>query len=158
MSVTEFGTLEECLGVSTNASEEYDAAKKANDLLIETMDIAEPQKILLKRSTARLLESYRESLKKQNEETDKTITIDGCTYRYEVNVDDGFKRIIKGREIIDWIQQYHVEDISIFVTDEGLYFTLVDTENDNHTREYRLNWPSHYGKFEISDNVLDPED
>ena len=158
MERKEYDSLDECVDCDVNAEEIYQTANNAFNLLIDTMSLEDTQRILLRTTVSTLLDLQKKAFEHQKEPvSDKTIRIGSYMYKYEKIQEYGDKRIITGDEICEWIQRNHVEDVSIFVGDEGLYFSMTDVEDNNHYRESRLNWSLGRGKYEIYEDHFNPE-
>lgn len=125
MERKEYDSLDECVDCDVNAEEIYQTANNAFNLLIDTMSLEDTQRILLRTTVSTLLDLQKKAFERQKEPvSDKTIRIGSYMYKYDKIQEYGDKRIITGDEICEWIQRNHVEDVSIFVGDEGLYFSV----------------------------------
>lgn len=158
MERKEYDSLGECIDCDENAEEIYQTANNAFNLLLDTMSLDDTQRILLRTTVSTLLDLQKKAFEHQKEPvSDKMIRIGSYVYKYDKIQEYGDKRIITGDEICEWIQRNNVEDVSIFVGDHGLYFSMTDVEDNNHYRESRLNWVLGRGKYEIYEDHLNPE-
>lgn len=146
MLKTEYDTL----------ADEYSNAKESYILLIDTMNLTDSQRTILKSSFSYLEDLLLNSPTAELESPKKQVKIDSCTFTYESNTDYSH-RIISGQEVIDWIKKNNYEDVSILCSEDNLYVSLIDIDDPNHYRESRLNWSDNKSKYQIIDEYLDPE-
>lgn len=147
MLKTEYDTL----------ADEYSNAKESYILLIDTMNLTDSQRTILKSSYSYLEDLLLNSPTAELESSKKQIKIGSCTFTYESNTDYSH-RIISGQEVIDWIKKNNYEDVSILCSGADLYVSMKDVNNPNHYRESRLNWRKNNSKFQIIDEHLRPEE
>lgn len=147
MFKTEYDTLDDA----------YANAKESHMLLIDTMNLTDSQKTILKSSFSYLEDLLINSPSAQLKLPQKLVEIGSYTFIYETATDYSH-RIISGQEVIDWIIKNNFEDVSILCSGADLYVSMKDVNNPNHYRESRLNWRKNNSKFQIIDEHLRPEE
>lgn len=147
MFKTEYDTLDDA----------YANAKESHMLLIDTMNLTDSQKTILKSSFSYLEDLLINSSSAQLKLPQKLVEIGSYTFIYETATDYSH-RIISGQEVIDWIIKNNFEDVSILCSEADLYVSMKDVDDPNHYRESRLNWNNNNSKYQIIDEHLSPEE
>ncbi len=144
----EYDELAEQVRNSTDPVDAFLASWDANEILLDCMSLKDNQRTLLKSSILDLLELQKASLWQEKSDAERTVHNPDGDFRYNLLDDFSNKRIIRGQEIIDWITDNQVEDVSIITTDDGLYFSLTDIHDSDHYVEFRLNRATRRPRYE----------
>ena len=117
---------------------DYESAKDAHNLFPDAFSLSEKQ-------TA------------EEKEDPKLVRYGKYVFRYNDTVYSDEERRIPGKDIVEWIKRNDPEDVLIYLSTEGIYSNLVDVDNKDHYREIQLNWNTGHGKYETTENHLEPE-
>ena len=63
-------------------------------------------------------------------------------------------RSVKGRDIIDWIDDNDLVDADISCDGDNLRVTMIDNDDSTYIRQLRLSWAAERDVYEIVDNRL----
>ena len=154
----EYDSIDDMLLSESNPRNDYESAKEAHNLLLDALNLTDNQKILLKGSYAYLEELLEKKTSADEKKEPKTVRIGSSVFRYDDTLYSYKERKITGEEIIDWIIFNDLEDVALYVSEEGIYTRLLDVDDDDHYKEIRINWDTNHGKYETLEDHLEPED
>lgn len=157
MIKSEYDNIDELVQDDIDDIDDYESAKEAQGLLMDALKLTDIQKTMLKGSYAFLEDLLRKEIMDEVADKDKKAQyarIGSYTFQYDDKT-YGDTRIIKGREIIEWIRRNHLEDVSLYSDVECLFARMIDVDNDRHFRESYIRWNAKNAKYEVIDNILE---
>ena len=154
----EYDTIEDMVRKDLDPLEDYESAKEAYYFLLDALSLNDTQRILLKSSFANLEELIEKKTVASEKKEPKLVRFGSSVFRYDDTLYSYRERKITGKEIIDWITFNGLEDVALYISEEGIYARLLNVDDEDHYREIQINWDTNHGKYETLEDHLEPEE
>ena len=131
----------------------YAEAVEAYEAFLDSMDITDSQRLLLK-STYHYLENLQGMMLMEEDALDQPNRMaDSNGFISQKDHHEGH-RSVKGKDIIDWIDDNALVEADISCIEDSLRVTMIDADDSSHIRQLRLSWAVERDMYEIVDNRL----
>lgn len=131
----------------------YAEAVEAYEEMLDKMNITDPERLTLK-STFHYLENLQAMMLVEEESLEHPYLICNNSGFVCQTVQQSGHRSIKGRDIIDWIDDNDLIEADISCTEDSLLVTMIDAEDSMHIRQLRLSWNATQEMYETVDNQM----